>query len=212
MFVRPTSINTVRGLWQQLLPLHLLISCPELQLFIGWSELNKVVIPVRKEQTDRPFLFRFSLALLAVLFFEWVNELVKPGRECGWYFFRRSFACALLAASSPPINARERDHQLHQLHVNLYQFYYFIWLLLVTKKQSISNRPLWPSFSAPFLSLIYPWVFSAVFLYRGYSATCRAPVSLSRLWLHKFSWFFQPKTPDFAEKNFSRGQPFFLLL
>ena len=43
--------------------------------------------------------------------------------------------------------------------------------LLLTKKQSISNRPLWPSFSAPFLSLIYPWVFSTVFLYRGYSAT-----------------------------------------
>ena len=76
---------------------------------------------------------------------------------------------------------KRRDNQLHQLHVNLYQFYYFIWLLLVTKKQSISNRPLWPSFSAPFLSLIYPWVFSAGFLYRGYSATCRAPGSTS--WL-----------------------------
>ena len=75
-----------------------------------------------------------------------------------------------------------RDHQLHQLHVNLYQFYYFIWLLLVTKKQSISNRSLWPFFSAPFLSLIYPcWVFSAGFLYRRYSATCRAPGSTSSL-------------------------------
>ena len=73
-----------------------------------------------------------------------------------------------------------RDHQLHQLHVNLYQFYYFIWLLLVTKKQSISNRSLWPFFSAPFLSLIYPWVFSAGFLYRGYSATCRALAQLRR--------------------------------
>ena len=76
-----------------------------------------------------------------------------------------------------------RDHKLHQLHVNLYQVYYFIWLFLVTKKQSISNRSLWPFFSAPFLSLIDPWVFSGGFLYRGYSATCRAPGSTSSLGL-----------------------------
>ena len=74
-----------------------------------------------------------------------------------------------------------RDHQLHQLHVNLYQFYYFIGLLLVTKKQSISNRSLWPFFSAPFLSFVYPWVFSAGFLYRGYSAAFRVPGSTSSL-------------------------------
>ena len=109
--------------------------------------------------------------------------------------------CPRFARGLTAHSRERRDHQPHQLHVNLNQFYFFIWLLLVTKKQSISNRPLWPSFSAPFLSLIYPWVFNAGFLYRGYSATCRAPGSTS--WL---------KTPDFAERNCSRGQPFFAFI
>ena len=43
------------------------LSRPELQFFIA-SELNKVVIPARKEQTDRPFLFRFSLRYWQVCF------------------------------------------------------------------------------------------------------------------------------------------------
>ena len=162
-------------------------SLPESQLFIA-SELNKVVIPARKEQTDRPFLFRFSLRCWQFCF--------SSGWMSGWSQ-EENAADISFAARLPALCSRlhrpftgERDHQLNQLHVNLYQFYYFIWLLLVTKKQSISNRLLWPSFSAPFLSLIYPWVFSAVFLYRGYSATCRLPAQLGRLWFHKISWFF----------------------
>ena len=103
-----------------------------------------------------------------------------------------------------------RDNQLHQLHVNLKQFYYFIWLLLVTKKQSISNRPLWPSFSAPFLSLIYPWVFSAGFLYRGYSATCRAPGSTSSFMTPQISWFFLTLDAWFCRRKLFKRKTFFI--
>jgi len=98
------------------------------------------------------------------------------------------------------------------VHVNLYQFYDFICLLVVTKKQSISNRPLWHSFSAPFLSLIIPWVFSVGFLYRGYSATCRAPGSTSSLMTPQTLLIFLTWDAWFAERNCSRGQPFFAFI
>ena len=192
-FVRPT-LSTLLG---QLLPLHL--SRPELQLFIA-SELKNFVIPARKEQTDWSFRFRFSLHCWQFVF--------RVGKCTSGWSQEENAADTSFAARLPALCSRlhrsftrERDHQLHQLHVNLYQFYYFIWLLLVTKKQSISNRSLWPFFSAPFLSFVYPWVFSAGFLYRGYSATCRAPGSTSSLmtpqnlliFLTQDAWFGRKK-------------------
>ena len=171
-FVRPT-LSTLLG---QLLPLHL--SRPELQLFIA-SELKNFVIPARKEQTHWSFRFRFSLHCWQ--FFEWVNAWVGEARKRMRRILLLPLVCPRFARGFTAHLCERRDHQLHQVHVNLYQFYYFILLLLVTEKQSISNRSLWPFFSAPFLSFVYPWVFSAGFLYRGYSATCRAPGPTSSL-------------------------------
>ena len=172
--VRPTSINTVRTAVTTS-PLS-----PGVTTFHSIWTKKVLVIPARKEQTHRSFRFRFSLRCWRFFFFrvgKWAGEARKTMRR----IFLLPLICPRFARGFTAHLRERRDHQLHQLHVNLYQFYYFIWLLLVTKKQSISNRPLWPFFSAPSLSLIDPWVFSAGFLYRGYSATCRAPSPTSSL-------------------------------
>ena len=155
MFVLPTSINTVR----QLLPLHL--SRPELQLFIA-SDLKKFVIP--RQRSKQIGLSSSGLACVAGSFVFRVGKWAGEARQRMRKILLLPLVCPRFARVFTAHLRERRDHQLQQLHVNLYQFYYFIWLLLVTKKQSISNRSLRPFFSAPFLSLIYPWVFSAGFL------------------------------------------------
>ena len=67
------SLLMLRCLLGQLSPLQL--SRPELQLFIA-SELKKVGIPARKEQTDWSFRFRFSLRCWQFCF--------SSGEMSGW--------------------------------------------------------------------------------------------------------------------------------
>ena len=67
------SVPRLSTLLWQLLPLH--FSRPELQLFIA-SELKKVGIPARKEQTDWSFRFRFSLRCWQFCF--------SSGEMSGW--------------------------------------------------------------------------------------------------------------------------------
>ena len=141
----PRLSTLLEVLLGQLLLLHL--SRRELQLFIA-SKLNMVVIPAWNEQTDQPFLFRFSLRCWQFCF--------SSGQMSGWSQ-EENAADTSFAARLPALCSRlhrslrdRRDHQPHQLQVILYQFYYFIWLLLVTKKQSISNRSLWPFFFRAF--------------------------------------------------------------
>ena len=112
------SVPRLSTLLGQLLPLHL--SRPELQLFIA-SELKKFVIPARKEQTDRSFRFRFSLRCWQFFFRvgKWAGEARKRMRR----ILLLPLICPRFARGFTAHLRERRDHQLHQLNVNLYQFY-----------------------------------------------------------------------------------------
>ena len=141
--LRPTSIDTVRT------AVTTSSLSPGVTTFHSIWTKKVLVIPARKEQTDRSFRFRFSLRCWQFFFRmgKWAGEARKTMRR----ILLLPLICPRFARGFTAHLRERRDHQLHQLHVNLYQFYYFIWLLLVTKKKSIWNRYLWPFF--PRLSL-----------------------------------------------------------
>ena len=122
------SVPRLSTLLGQLLPLHLRL---ELQLIIV-SELKQSVIPARKEQTDR--FSGSGLACVAGSFAfrvgKWAGEATKRMRRV----LLLPLVCTRFARG---FTAHLRERRDHQLHVNLYQFYYFIWLLPVTKKQPL---------------------------------------------------------------------------
>ena len=102
-------------------------------------------------------------------------------------------------------NLRERrDHQLHQLHVNLYQFYY---LTLAGNEEAVYFELILVLFIS-----FYPWVFSAGFLYQGYSATCRAPGSTLSLMTPQNLLIFSNLRRLILPKEIVQEENLFLLL
>ena len=202
-FVRPTSINTVRTAVTTS-PLS-----PGVTTFHSiWTK--KVCNSSAKGANRSVFRVQVPACVAGSFVFrvgKWAGEARKRMRR----ILLLPLVCPRFVRGFTAHLRERRAHQLHKLHVNLYQFYYFIWLLLVTKKQYISNRSLWPFFSASFLSLIYPWVFSAGFLYRGYSATCKVPDSTSSLMTPQSLDFSNLRRLILPERNCSRGKPFLVL-